>query len=111
MRLEFQGATRTVTGSMHVLHVSGKRILLDCGLFQGRRAESNEHNRKFPFDPREVDALVLSHAHIDHSGNLPGLVKQGYSGPIFATQATKDLCAIMLADRSEERRVGKECRL
>lgn len=98
MQIEFQGAARTVTGSMHIVHVNGSRILLDCGLYQGRRAEANEINRTFPFDPRSVDAVVLSHAHIDHSGNLPGLVKQGYRGPIYSTPATKDLCAIMLAD-------------
>lgn len=83
---------------MHFLHVNDSRVLLDCGLFQGRRAEANERNRKFPFDPAAIDAVVLSHAHIDHSGNLPGLVKQGYAGPIYCTLATKDLCAIMLAD-------------
>ena len=98
MIIEFQGAARTVTGSMHILHINGSRVLLDCGLFQGRRAEANERNRKFPFDPKSVDAVVLSHAHIDHSGNLPNLVKQGFSGPIFCTHATKDLCSVMLAD-------------
>lgn len=98
MKIEFQGAARTVTGSMHVLHINGKRILLDCGLFQGRREEANERNRNFPFDPQSIDAVVLSHAHIDHSGNLPGLVKQGYTGPIYSTPATHDLCSIMLAD-------------
>ncbi|OLD75647.1 MAG: MBL fold metallo-hydrolase, partial [Ignavibacteria bacterium 13_1_40CM_2_61_4] len=69
-----------------------------CGLFQGRREESNARNRTFPFDPRSIAGVVLSHAHIDHSGNLPGLVKQGYSGPIYSTLATQDLCGIMLAD-------------
>ncbi len=98
MVIEFQGATRTVTGSMHVLHIDGRTILLDCGLFQGKRAESNERNRNFPFDPRSIDAVVLSHAHIDHSGNLPNLVRQGYRGPIYATPATRDLCAVMLTD-------------
>jgi metallo-beta-lactamase family protein len=98
MTIEFQGAARTVTGSMHILHISGKTILLDCGLFQGRRKEANQRNKVFPFDPKSVDAVVLSHAHIDHSGNLPGLVKQGYKGPIYSTLATKDLCNIMLAD-------------
>ncbi len=98
MQIEFQGAARTVTGSMHVLHVAGKTVLLDCGLFQGRREEANARNRTFPFDPATIDAVVLSHAHIDHSGNLPGLVKQGYAGPIYSTLATRDLCSIMLAD-------------
>jgi metallo-beta-lactamase family protein len=98
MILEFQGAARTVTGSMHLLHLKDKQILLDCGLFQGKRSEANERNRTFPFDPASIDAVLLSHAHIDHSGNLPGLVKQGYRGPIYTTAASKDLCSIMLAD-------------
>jgi metallo-beta-lactamase family protein len=98
MTIEFLGAARTVTGSMHLLHINGYRILLDCGLFQGRRAEANERNKSFPFDPKSIDAVILSHAHIDHSGNLPNLVKQGYNGPIYSTPATKDLCEIMLAD-------------
>ena len=98
MQIEFQGAAQTVTGSMHLLRAGGSTILLDCGMFQGRREEANARNRTFPFDPRSINAVVLSHAHIDHSGNLPGLVKQGYTGPIYSTLATKDLCAIMLAD-------------
>ncbi len=83
---------------MHVLHINGSTILLDCGLFQGRRDESSQRNRTFPFEPASIKAVVLSHAHIDHSGNLPGLVKQGYKGPIFCTPATRDLCGIMLPD-------------
>jgi metallo-beta-lactamase family protein len=98
MQIEFQGATQTVTGSMHLIHVKGRTILLDCGLFQGHREEANKRNRNFPFDVKSIDAIVLSHAHIDHSGNLPGIVSQGYRGPIYATPATLDLCAIMLAD-------------
>ena len=98
MILEFQGAARVVTGSMHVLRINGSNILLDCGLFQGRRAEAKERNKTFPFDPASFHAVVLSHAHIDHSGNLPNLVKQGFKGPIFCTPATRNLCAIMLAD-------------
>jgi metallo-beta-lactamase family protein len=98
MQIEFQGATRTVTGSMHVLHVNGSTILLDCGLFQGKRDESIDRNKKFPFDPKSISAVILSHAHIDHSGNLPNLVKQGYAGPIYCTNATRDLCNVMLAD-------------
>jgi metallo-beta-lactamase family protein len=96
--IEFLGAARTVTGSMHLLHINGRRLLLDCGLFQGKRSESMERNRSFPFDPASIDALILSHAHIDHSGNLPGLVRQGYQGPIYCTSATGDLCSIMLVD-------------
>lgn len=98
MHLQFIGATRTVTGSAHLLHINGKKILLDCGLFQGRRAESTERNRSFVFEPSSIDAVILSHAHIDHAGNLPNLVKSGFSGPIFCTPPTNDLCRIMLMD-------------
>jgi metallo-beta-lactamase family protein len=98
MRLQFWGAARTVTGSMHLLTVNGSRILLDCGLFQGRREESFERNRKLPFDGGSIDALVLSHAHIDHSGNIPSLVKNGFKGNIYATPASRDLCSAMLRD-------------
>ncbi len=98
MQLEFFGAARTVTGSMHLLHVDGKRILLDCGFFQGHREEATQRNKTFPFDPASIDAVILSHAHIDHSGNLPGLVKQGFTGTIFSTNPTLDLCSIMLID-------------
>ena len=98
MKLQFLGAAQTVTGSMHLLTVNGSRILLDCGLFQGKRAESAERNRNFPFDPSSLSAVVLSHAHIDHAGNLPNLVRSGYRGPIFATAATRDLCNVMLYD-------------
>lgn len=92
------GAAENVTGSKHLLEVGGKKILLDCGLFQGRRAESRERNSHFPAKVLGADAVILSHAHIDHSGSLPSLVKAGYSGSIFATPATRDLCEIMLAD-------------
>jgi metallo-beta-lactamase family protein len=98
MRLTFYGAARTVTGSQHLVEVNGKRILLDCGMYQGKRAESNERNRHLPFDARSVDVMVLSHAHIDHSGNIPNLVKSGFTGEIFATHATRDLCSVMLLD-------------
>ncbi len=98
MKLTFHGATRSVTGSQHLLEVNGTRILLDCGLFQGKRRESLERNREFPFDPHKVDVLVLSHAHIDHSGNIPNLVKSGFRGDILCTFATRDLCATMLRD-------------
>lgn len=98
MIISFLGAARTVTGSMHLVETNGSRILLDCGLFQGRRSEAYERNRNFPFHPADIDAVILSHAHIDHSGNLPHLVKQGFAGPIYCTPPTADLAAIMLAD-------------
>ena len=98
MELQFIGAAQTVTGSMHLLRVNGKQILLDCGMFQGRRADTYDKNKNFPFEPSSIDAVVLSHAHIDHAGNLPNLVKHGFSGPIFCTPATADLCRIMLMD-------------
>ncbi len=99
MKLKFCGAAGTTTGSQHLLEVNGKRILLDCGLYQGRRKDAHEVNCCFPhFDPATVDVAVLSHAHIDHSGNLPNLTKKGFKGNIYATFATRDLCQIMLAD-------------
>lgn len=98
MNIQFCGGAQTVTGSQILVKVNGKTILLECGLFQGRREESYEKNQKFSFDPSEIDCLVLSHAHIDHSGNIPNLVKHGFKGPIYATPATVDLCKIMLRD-------------
>lgn len=99
MKITFHGASRTVTGSKHLIETAaGKKILLDCGFFQGRRKESAEKNRNFPFDPASLSAVLLSHAHIDHSGNIPTLVKKGYKGDIFSTFATRDLCHIMLQD-------------
>ncbi len=98
MRIHFHGAARTVTGSMHLLEVNGSKLLLDCGLFQGPRQETYARNRNFPFDPRAIAAVILSHAHIDHSGNLPHLVKQGFQGPIYATPATAHLTDLMLRD-------------
>jgi metallo-beta-lactamase family protein len=97
----FWGAARTVTGSMHRVDAHGRAVLLDCGLFQGHRAESLARNRTFPFRPRDVDAVVLSHAHIDHCGNLPNLVKQGFAGPIFCTPATRALAGVMLGDAAK----------
>lgn len=98
MRINFHGAAHTVTGSQHLLEINGKKLLLDCGMYQGKRAESYERNLNFHYDPQGVDAVILSHAHIDHSGNLPNLVKQGFEGPIFATHATKDIASVMVAD-------------
>jgi len=98
MKIRFCGATREVTGSKHLLMINDKRVLLDCGLYQGRRKESYAKNHAFPFDPRSIDSIILSHAHIDHCGNLPSLVKRGFSGKIYATSATRDLCNYMLMD-------------
>ncbi len=98
IELEFLGAAQTVTGSRHLLRTSKATVLLDCGLFQGRRAESFRRNRELPFDGVPIDAVLLSHAHIDHSGALPVLYRRGYRGPVYATPATRDLCAPMLLD-------------
>ncbi len=99
MKIGFHGAARTVTGSKHLLTLEdGTKILLDCGFFQGMGPETDDLNRDFGFDATSVDVLVLSHAHIDHSGNIPGLVKNGFKGKIFCTDATHDLAKIMLAD-------------
>lgn len=98
MYLEFYGAADGVTGSLHRLHVEGSDVLLDCGLFQGRRAEANKLNREVPGWATRAHALVLSHAHIDHSGNIPSLVKRGFAGNVFCTPPTRDLCSVMLRD-------------
>jgi metallo-beta-lactamase family protein len=98
MEIQFLGAARTVTGSMHLLTVNGSRILLDCGLYQGKRQASLDRNRNLPFDPSKIDSMILSHAHIDHSGNIPTLVKNGFRGNIYATPASRDLCSAMLRD-------------
>ena len=98
MKVKFCGATRTTTGSMFLLKVNDQKILLECGLYQGKRSESNDRNKNFPFDPKQVDLAILSHSHIDHCGNFPNLVKQGFKGNIFCTHATRDLAGIMLED-------------
>jgi metallo-beta-lactamase family protein len=98
MRVQFIGATRTTTGSTYLFEVNGDKILLECGLYQGRREETIERNRKFPFDPSQISAVIISHAHIDHCGNLPNLCRQGFRGNVYCTFATRDLAAIMLAD-------------
>jgi metallo-beta-lactamase family protein len=98
MKLTFWGAAGTVTGSMHLVETAGKRILLDCGMFQGRRKDADAKNRRQPFPGSYVDAVILSHAHIDHSGSLPTLVKNGFKGSIYTTPATIDLCGWMLRD-------------
>ncbi len=98
--MDFQslGGARTVTGSQHLLSVNGEKILLECGLFQGPRGETYQKNLNFDYDPGDIDCLLLSHAHIDHAGNIPNLCKNGYSKSIFTTSATVDLCQIMLRD-------------
>ncbi|MBX9928787.1 MAG: MBL fold metallo-hydrolase, partial [Gemmatimonadaceae bacterium] len=98
MQVEFAGAAREVTGSCHIVRVAGRTILLDCGLFQGRRADVQAKNLRLPVAVHEIDAVVLSHAHIDHAGRLPFLVRSGYRGVIHATKATRDLSEVMLAD-------------
>lgn len=96
--LRFMGAARTTTGSMHCVEFDGHRVLLDCGLLQGHRKESFEANRALPFPAESIDAVILSHAHIDHSGRIPALVRAGYRGPVYSTPATRDLCDAMLRD-------------
>src|SRR6266849_3049645 len=98
MKLTFWGAARTVTGSMHQVEAAGHTFLLDCGLYQGRRQEAFERNSHFPFPASSINGVILSHAHIDHSGNLPTLSSKGFKGPIYTTPATVDLCLAMLAD-------------
>ena len=98
IELQIMGAARTVTGSKHLLRTSRATVLLECGLYQGHRRESNERNRSLPVNVGALDAMVLSHAHIDHSGALPLLHRKGYRGPVYATPATRDLLVPMLAD-------------
>ena len=99
--LTFWGAAGSVSGSMHLIEVGNHKILLDCGLHQGRREEARQRNGHFPFHPHQIDAVILSHAHIDHCGNLPTLARQGFSGPIFCTPPTRDLLRVMLADSAK----------
>src|SRR5829696_6372877 len=99
MKIAFHGAARTVTGSKHLITLdNGKKILLDCGMFQGMGAETDALNREFGFEPGDVNYLILSHAHIDHCGLIPKLVKDGYQGKIYATPATKDLASVLMED-------------
>ena len=98
MKITFYGAAQTVTGSMHLVEANGRRILLDCGLYQGHRKEAFEINRNIPFDASKIDAVILSHAHIDHSGNLPQLVRHGFRGKVYARPEAVDLCGILLRD-------------
>ena len=98
MKLQCFGGAQTVTGSQFVLSVNGHSALIECGLFQGRRRDTYEKNQNFGYDPKSIECLILSHAHIDHSGNIPNLVKKGFAGPIYATPPSVDLCRIMLRD-------------
>jgi metallo-beta-lactamase family protein len=108
MKITFWGAAKTVTGSMHHVEAAGKTFLLDCGLYQGRRQEAFERNSHFPFPVSSIDGVLLSHAHMDHSGNLPTLVHNGYGGPIYTTPATIDLCLAMLADSAHIQKMDAE---
>jgi metallo-beta-lactamase family protein len=122
MKISFHGAARSVTGSRHLIGAGGARLLLDCGMFQGRRQESDARNRNLGFDPKSVEAVLLSHAHIDHSGALPVLAQRAFRGKVFATRATADLTEVMLEDSAriqesnceyvnrKEQRKGKLCR-
>ncbi|HEV8353552.1 MAG TPA: MBL fold metallo-hydrolase [bacterium] len=101
MKVTFFGAVRTVTGSMHLVETGAVRVLLDCGLYQGRREEAAQINRRLPFDAAGIDAVILSHAHLDHCGNLPTLVKQGFRGSIYCTPATRDIAAVVLRDAAK----------
>ncbi|PWT97742.1 MAG: MBL fold metallo-hydrolase, partial [Bacteroidetes bacterium] len=102
MKIAFHGAARTVTGSKHLITLkNGKKVLLDCGMFQGLGKETDVLNRDWGFNPSEVNYLVLSHAHIDHSGLIPKFVKDGFAGKIFCTPATRELTEILLADSAE----------
>src|SRR3989338_6286300 len=98
MDITFLGATETVTGSKYLLHFQDKKILIDCGLYQGLKELRRRNWNKLPVQPSEIDAVILTHAHIDHSGYLPLLVKNGFKGPIYATSGTKELCALLLPD-------------
>jgi metallo-beta-lactamase family protein len=121
MKISFHGAARSVTGSRHVVDAGKTRVLLDCGMFQGRRDQAKERNRHLGFDPKSIDAVCLSHAHIDHSGALPVLAKDGFKGAVHMTNATADLTEILLADSTRieendcryvnklERRRGRQC--
>ncbi|HBA84774.1 MAG TPA: MBL fold metallo-hydrolase [Verrucomicrobia bacterium] len=101
MKIHFLGGVDTVTGSQHIIEANGKRVLRDCGLFQGKRKEADLINRALPFDAKSIHSMVLSHAHVDHCGNIPSLVKKGFQGPIYTTTATSELCSIMLRDAAK----------
>ncbi len=104
MQIKFLGATREVTGSKHLLEINKKKVLLDCGMFQGRRREAEEKNRHLPFDAKEIDAVILSHAHLDHCGSLPTMYAQGFRGVVFATPATRDVAELIMMDSAHVQR-------
>ena len=113
MKISFHGAAQTVTGSQHLIEVNGSTILLDCGLYQGKRKEAFRINRELGFDPSEIDVILLSHAHIDHSGNIPTMISKGFIGDIYATPATTHMAELMLRDsariqESDVRHVNKK---
>src|SRR5262245_15659883 len=97
----FWGAAQMVTGSMHLLEAGATKVLLDCGPFQGRKEEARQRNARFPFHVKQIAAVIISHAHIDHCGNLPGLIRHGFDGPIYCTPPTRDLLAVMLVDSAK----------
>src|SRR5262249_12255797 len=97
-RVTFWGAAQSVTGSLHLVEAAGRLLLLDCGLARGPRRPAPEGHHAFPFRPADVAAVVLSHAHVDHCGNLPNLFRQGFAGPVYCTPATRDLLGLVLAD-------------
>ena len=98
MKISFLGAAKTVTGSNHLVEAAGKKFLIDCGMYQGKITEEYDNSDQFSYDISEIDFMLLTHAHIDHSGRIPKLYNEGYRKPIYATKATCDLCSIMLPD-------------
>src|SRR5579863_4736573 len=98
MKITFLGGVEEVTGSRHLVEHAGARILVDCGMFQGERSLTQRNWDPFPVDPRSIQAIVLTHAHIDHTGYIPALIKQGFTGKIYCSQATYELCALLLLD-------------
>ena len=106
MKITFLGATKTVTGSNFLVETAGKKFLVDCGMYQGAAQDEWENSSPFAFDVNELDFMLLTHAHIDHSGRIPKLYKEGYRKPVYATKATCDLCRIMLPDSRTHTRNG-----
>ena len=107
MKITFLGATKTVTGSNFLVETENKRFLVDCGMWQGKAQDELKNSQKFEYDPKSIDFVLLTHAHIDHSGRIPKLYKEGFKGPVYAHKATCDLCALMLPDSRSYTRNGK----